>query len=970
MWFKLSQIILRFRITILIVLAALTVMFAYYAFTSLKIDNKYGTMLPKDVPAQANYLKLKQMFGDNSGTLILAIQTDSLYTESNFLAWKKLGDSISHIPGVKSVFSEAKLVNVINNTKESKFEIEPIFTDTTFQKKSIAEIRKEVRRVPLFNGLLYNDSSHVSLMLVNVKESFLSDQSKMQVVFDIETLAKGYQNQLGKFRFSGLPHIRVVLGNRVVNEMYLFIGLAIFVTSIILYLLFRSFRVVIFSNIVVFIAVIWALGSIAMMGYRVSILMALIPPLMIIIGIPNCVYLLNYFHREVLKHGNKTKALARMVSEIGYATFLTNLTIAIGFFALVFTNSDKLLEFGLSSTVNILFAFILAITIIPIVFSFSGKPKERHLKHLNQGASKRVAEALIHVTTHHRKWIYGITIIVTGISIWGASKMQATGSLTSDLPKNDQIYQDIHFLQNNFKGVIPLSILIDYKDKNRMFNSNLLKKIEAAQAVMAKDTLLSKTISVVDFMKLINMAYYGNNPYMYKLIKRGDLLRLKGYLANFNKDVHRKRQLTSYQEAVKSGKMNFVDSILLNYPEISGALMHFAPHISRSDTISDSLQTYPTTQEIQEYFAINPPSSEEVIDISKKKFPSLAAGLSLNNLVDTATNTYRIRMQLADLGSDQTDAEISKLSAMLDTILNPNYSRAMNYLSEFKKGNTNYADSIFMLSNAYRNNVTFLLAKGNDSLIYQFNLHPELLSSYYSKASFASTLQESINHQKLDYLITGTAAVIAQGTQYLIINLITSIIIAIIVIAALMATLFFDYKMVLISLIPNIIPQIVTAGLMGFFSIPLKPSTLLVFSLAFGISVDNTIRFLTKYKQELRHRNYDLKTCILNALYDTGISMYYTAIVLICGFTMFAFSKFGGTRALGMLTSITLLFGGLANLFVLPALLLSVEKRVSGKAYKEPLLNVYDEEVDIDVKNLKISSTKKGEEDDNATKKS
>lgn len=929
-------------------------MFGYYAFTSLKIDNKYGTMLPKDAPSQANYLKLKKMFGKNSGTLIIAIQTDSLYTQQNFLAWKRLGDTIGHIPGVKSVFSVAKMVNIINNTKKSKFEIEPVFQDTTFNQKSIDEIKKEVHRAPLFDGLLYNDSSHVSLMLVNVKESFLSDQNKMDVVFHIENVSKKYQARLGKMRYSGLPHIRVVLGRRVVHEMYLFIGLAIFVTSIILFLLFRSFRVVIFSNIVVFTAVIWALGSIGMMGYRVSILMALIPPLMIIIGIPNCVYLLNNFHKEVLVHGNKTKALSRMISKIGYATFLTNLTIAIGFFALVFTNSEKLMEFGISSTINIMFAFILTITIIPIVFSFSNPPKPRHLKHLNQGMSRHIAQLLVDITSSHRKWIYGIAIVVTGFSIWGATKMKATGSLTSDLQKNDQIYKDIHFLQKNFKGVIPIDILINYKDKNRMFNSHLLQKMQTAQNILAKDTLLSKSISIVDFMKLINMAYYGNNPYMYRLIKRRDMLRLKTYLAHFEKDTQRKKQLSIYQDSVKMGNSDYADSILFNFPKVAAVFMDYSP---QRDTL-DSLQNTPSTpsfSEINEFISNHKNNATKIVDVSKNEYPSFGGGLSMKNLVDTATNTYLIRMQIADLGSYQTKNEVKKMSAMLDTVLNPNYHQAITYYKAFKKGNVSYADSIFALSNTYRNNVTYLLTKGNDSLAYQLNLHPEKLASYYKNAGFGELLKQGIDRQKLDYLVTGTAAVIAEGTQYLIINLLTSIIIAVIVIAALMATLFFDYKMVLISLVPNLIPQIVTAGLMGFLHIPLKPSTLLVFSIAFGISVDNTIRFLTKYKQELKERRYDLKTCALNALYDTGVSMYYTAIVLICGFTMFVFSKFGGTRALGLLTSITLLFGGLANLFVLPALLLSVEKRISGKAYSEPLLNVYDEEVDIEVAELKVS---------------
>jgi hypothetical protein len=172
--------------------------------------------------------------------------------------------------------------------------------------------------------------------------------------------------------------------------------------------------------------------------------------------------------------------------------------------------------------------------------------------------------------------------------------------------------------------------------------------------------------------------------------------------------------------------------------------------------------------------------------------------------------------------------------------------------------------------------------------------------------------------------------------------------------------MFGSVQMVFISLIPNLLPLLLTSAIMGYFNIPIKPSTILVFSIAFGISVDDTIHFLAKFRQELKFRNWDIYESSILALRETGVSMTYTSIVLFFGFSIFIASEFGGTVALGLLVSITLLFAMLANLLLLPALLLGMAKRINRTSFQEPLIHIFDEDEDIDLEELKV---KKSEEE-------
>ena len=872
MWNKLANLILKNRFLILGIITLITVYFGYHAATGLKMENKYGIVLPKDSPTTQNYNTFKERFGEDGGTFVLAIQTDSLYTKDKFLKWKELGDSILQFNGVESVVSEATLFTIHNNKEQNKFEVRRIFSDINFQEKSIETIEKEIKNNPLYNKVLYNDSSNASLMMIKIDERFLSDRVKSKVVLDIQKLAITYEKDFGNFHFAGLPYLRVIIAKRIQSEMLIFVGLSMLITSILMYFFFRSFRAVLICMTVVGISVIWAMGTIATMGYGVSAMMALIPPLMIVIGIPNCIYLYNKYHQEYRHHGNRMKALTRVVSKTGIAMFLTNVTTALGFITFMFTSSEKFFEFGMISTLNIMLCYVVSLCLIPIFASFLKNPPERHLKHLDRKLAVGLLEKLVYLTAHKRSLIYIVTIIITAIAAFGMVKMNVTGNLTGDIPPKDPIVKDIKFIEDNFGGAIPFEVMIDYKEKGRLFGKNTLNKVEEVQAMLASDELFAKSISIVDFTKVINMAYYDNNPDRYTIISKRDRLRLSKYIENFN--------------------------------------------------VTNSNSTF-----------------------------------SLKELVDTTNFILRVRTQMKDIGSYQVADEVAIIRNKIDSIMNPDKKDIERLYTKINAGNNEYIDSLFEnYSNVY-NALTAEIAQKNSDLQFQFDNDPEKIKAYYSKPRFKDQLRKSIDQEYYGVILTGTSVVVSEGTKYLLWNLLSSILFAIISIAALMSMLFSSFKMVVISMIPNIIPMIITAGIMGWFNIPLKPSTLIIFSIALGITVDNTIHFLARYRQELQMKKWDLKECVAISIRETGLSIIYTSVILFFGFIVFVFSDFGGTQALGYLSALTYFVALFTNLIVLPALLLTLDRKLTTKSFEEPYFDAYSEEKDLDWTDLQFSVT-------------
>jgi predicted RND superfamily exporter protein len=796
MWERTAGFILRNRIALLAGVAVITVFMAFQART-VTMSYKFGGILPKDDSTQVEYDRFTRRFAEDGNIMVLGVAGEAIHNYPAFAEWYTLGNDLKGVDGIDSVFSEAHLFTIRKSDTEKRFELDVITQSRPQSQEEVDSLQKRIRALPFFRGMLYNDSTNASLMMLFVNRDKFASESRVDVVAEVERITTAFTESTGlQVHISGLPFIRTSQTAKIKQELGMFVGLAFLMTAIWLFLFFKSFRVTFISLLVVVVGVIWSVGTIGLFNYKLSVLMGLIPPLIIVIGVPNCVFLLNKYHTEFRKHGNQIKALNRVIHKVGNATFMTNATTAMGFATFIFTSSAMLQEFGVIASINILCVFLLSLIIIPCVFSFIPPPMERHVKHLDRTWMEKVVNTLIVLVKGYRKQVYVVTVIVVAISVYGMTLMTATGNIVDDLPKDDQIITDLNFFEDNFSGVMPLEILINTLDGSKVTNDKTLRKIEQLQTELDSFPDISRSLAITDAVKFAKQAYYNGLPSKYSLI-------------------------TSYEKS-------FIGPYLRGNQEDAGGITRL--------------------------------------------------------FLDSTQQITRISAQIADVGTLELDTIMQELKPKVYEIFPPEEYRVT---------------------------------------------------------------------------LTGTSIVFLNGTGYLVKNLIISLVIAIILIGLLMALLFNSARMVVISLIPNLIPLLFTAGLMGYFGVAIKPSTILVFSIAFGISVDDTIHFLSKYRQELKLRAWDIQTCVLNAVHETGVSMIYTSIILFFGFLVFTASNFGGTVALGLLVSVTLLVAMIANLVLLPSLLMSFQHSLVTKSFQEPLLEIVNEEEDIELEALEIKKSSK-----------
>lgn len=795
MWLKVSGIILRNKILLLVVLTVITVFLGYHA-RKVEMSYEHSQLLPKKDKAYEEYQHFIDVFGEEGNLIIVGVQDSAFFRLDHFARWQRLCGELTKIEGVENLLSVSNSYNLVKNTEERRFEIQKIFPDTLSNQEELDNCAAIFKGLPFYHKVVYNKDADAYLLAITVNKDKMASKEREQLVRTIQkTCQKFERDEQVKLHYSGLPYIRVINSIKIKKELYLFSALALAICIVVLFIFFRSFKAVFFPVLIVLTGVVWAMGMLALFGYKITLLTGMIPPLLIVIGIPNSIYMMNKFHHEYVSHGNKIKALQRVIIKIGNATFLTNLTTASGFATFIIVKSEILKQFGIIASLNIMGLFLLSLLLIPIIFSFIQPPSSKHVGHLKNKFVSGIISRLIYITQNHRKTVYIVTVLIIGLGIYGITLIKSSGYMVDDIPEHDPIYTDLKFFERNFDGLMPLEIMVDTKKPGGAMQLATFQKMDQLEKRLAEYPELSPSLSLLNLLKFSKQAFYNGNENYYSLPNNREKNFILQYVATGAENVN---------------------------------LLH--------------------------------------------------------SFLDSTQQVTRISIRMKDVGTNKMEELYTDFSADIDSIFT-----AENY----------------------------------------------------------------------DVTVTGSSVTFFRGTQYLLNNLLQSLILAILLISGIMALMFSSWRMVMVSLVPNIIPLIFTAAIMGFTGIPIKASTILVFSIAFGISVDNAIHFLTKYRQELNANNWDIGKSVVLALKETGVSMIYTSVVLFSGFGIFALSSFGGTVALGVLVSLALLLAVTSNLILLPSLLSSLERLTTTKAFKEPLLNIYDEEEDIELEDLEIAHNDK-----------
>ncbi|RZL33225.1 MAG: Fis family transcriptional regulator, partial [Pedobacter sp.] len=226
--------------------------------------------------------------------MVLGITSPDIYKKDTYNKWAQLSEDIQKIKGIKGVLSIGKLFELRKDTVNQKFVVSPIPGGLVKNDLAMDSLKNLLQAQPFYDGLLINKKTNATLMAITFDQKILNTAERNPILKEIEAKATEFGKQANmQVHMSGLPYIRTATSKLVSNEFVLFLGLSILVSALILAIFFRSFYAVFFPILVVIMGVIWSIGTLVLLGYEITILTGLIPPLIVIIGIPNSILLLN-----------------------------------------------------------------------------------------------------------------------------------------------------------------------------------------------------------------------------------------------------------------------------------------------------------------------------------------------------------------------------------------------------------------------------------------------------------------------------------------------------------------------------------------------------------------------------------------------------------------------------------------------------------------------------------------------------
>ena len=751
-WSRLAVWILDHPRPIWGVIAILTVLLGA-SMTRLETDHTAGSFVSDEDDLVRVFEETTEVFG-RSETILYVVFHDVNPYDSTFL--QQLDTLTRHIEGRRGVESVLGLANVPHLRRQGA----RLVTETLYLAElSEADQVRRFEREPFLQGLLLSEDRSATLMMVRIDEAFNASSARIDLVHEIEAAADAIA---GEAAMAGFPYLRTQYAERVSREAPIFTVLALVISLLFLFLTFRARRAVVVPTLIVLLGLIWTFGLMAFFGQKLNIVTAVLPALIVIIGMANAIHLSTKFFDQFGIVQDRRLALVETVRTVGLATFLTSLTTAIGFAVLLLSGSEPLMGFGGFAAVGIMLLYVLSITIIPLTYVRMRAPRSNVSSLATHDRFADYFDAKSSLMRRFGGQVVGISLLLVVVALVGASRISTDIFVFADFYEDDPLRRELAVFEEKFGGVLPMEVVIQSDRDGRFQTLGPMRQIEQLQQTFSGFEPVGTTLSAVDLVKMGNQAYFGGHPGAYRLPAPYELPFLQEALGRF---------------------------------------------------------------------------------IGQQTDTTLLSNLPL--FVDSTFRMTRIYLGVSDIGTER----MNELADTVETI---------------------------------------------------------------AEAAFSA--------EEYDVVVTGTAIMSTRSGESLVRNLIISLSVALVVISMLMALLFRSGRLTVISIVPNIIPLLLVGGAMGFAGIALKPSTALIFSLAFGIAVDDTIHFLAKYRIH-RDAGDSRDEAIRMTLRETGKAILFTSLILMSGFLVFTLSSFGGTVTMGALTALTLAVALVANLFLLPALL-------------------------------------------------
>ncbi len=555
MWLRIADFILKYRLPLLIAVASISIGLFIYAVPRITFSQEFISVVPEDDEDYQAYQQFRKTFGEDGGSIIAVLEGDGA---RKYEALNDLQDYVDYFKsqeGIANAFAPTTVPMMSVDGNAGRFEVRPATNKPLKNQKQADRLIRKLKKEPFYQGLLFGNEKEDIVVVVTLTKEVLATLEKHPLIAEVLQKMEALGEKHGfEPHFAGVPYVRTFMFTRLPLELSIFMGVALLFTGITLFLFYRQWAAVVVPVVLLMMSAISTLGYLAITGGVLQILNALLPPLIIILGVPPCIYMLSEYQQEFRVTGDKREALRQMVRKLGLVTFMIMGNTALSFFFLAFTEINLLQQMGLVAFASIMTTYVFTLVVITAVFSYLPAPSTKKLKHLDSKYLNRFLDSLYFLVMKRRKYVWiGTAVVVVAMAIGAALYLRPEFYILDDIPQSDKIYKDLQYVEDKFDGAMPFEIVIDTKRKGGATKLRNLRQVNKLQRKIEQYPEISRTVSLVDVLKWGRQALMMGDRSAYQLPIREEYDFIQVYAAE-SKDYTTKAK-GAKQNAAEGGMM-------------------------------------------------------------------------------------------------------------------------------------------------------------------------------------------------------------------------------------------------------------------------------------------------------------------------------------------------------------------------------------------------------------------------------
>ncbi len=506
---RFARLLLRHRAWFALAALAVTLLAALGA-RRIEADFTFWKLLGSRSGELETLERFHERFGNHTAQSVLLVEADDVLAPRTLELIDELSRALAELDGIEEVDSLTTIDDVTPSA--DGFEIAPLISSLPLDDAGRERVRGRVRANRLLRESLVSESFRVTAVAARIRPTLERIEDRGPVVHAIRDLVAATTARFPEARvhLTGLPELEQVMLELGSDQRVKLTGLSMLAVALLLMAMFRNVFAVMIPAAVLMTVILWTMGLIGWTSGKLNLLTALVPSLLVVVGVADAIHLISRYFEELRAGRSKHEALESAVAHLSVACLLTSVTTAIGFGSMVTSELPELRRFGLYLAGGVMLAYVATVTLVPVLLSFAPAPGAPRRQADRSDGWDRFLSWLAAVTTTRP---VAIVVLFVGLSLGAvalATQVRLETRAMQELPETNPVVVATRLAEREMQGVLAFDIELEAAP-DAVLDPAFLRSMAEIQRLLEQDPMVTSTDSITDVLAQLNRAVHDDD---------------------------------------------------------------------------------------------------------------------------------------------------------------------------------------------------------------------------------------------------------------------------------------------------------------------------------------------------------------------------------------------------------------------------------------------------------------------------